>query len=121
MRSMGLVTIGGLFKKRHPVLALRKSDTLERSRAEALSPAIVKEHFDLLDKTLTENQIMRRPRQIYNCDETFLPLDYIREKAATRKGAKNVYCQALGTTDHITVLCCASAAGLIIPWEAVLI
>ena len=29
-----------LFKQRHPQLALRRSDTLERSRAEALNPAI---------------------------------------------------------------------------------
>lgn len=49
------------------------------------------------------------------CDETFLPLDYTREKAVTKKNAKNVYVQARGTTDHITMLCGASAAGLPLP------
>ncbi len=36
------------FRKRHPQLTLRKTDKLERSRAEALSPEIVKEYFELL-------------------------------------------------------------------------
>ena len=50
---------------------------------------------------------MNTPQQIYNCDETFMPLDYTHEKA---KVQTNVYCQALGTSEHITALCCASAA-----------
>ena len=36
-----------LFKKHHPILTLRKSDNLERSRAEALNPEIVEEYFKL--------------------------------------------------------------------------
>ena len=101
-----------LLKQRHPELTLRRVDMLHRSRAEALNPHIVKEFFDLLHKTLTQHSILNSPTQIYNCDETFLPLDYTREKAVTAKGTKNVYCQALGISDHITVLCCASAAGV---------
>ena len=101
-----------LYKKRHPELTLRKVDILQRSRAEALNPHIVQEHFDLLHKTLVNNNLLNSPRQIYNCDETFIPLDYTHEKAVTVKGAKNVYCQSLGTSEHITVLCCASAAGV---------
>ena len=33
------------FRQRHPQLALRRCDSLERSRAEALSPAIVNEYY----------------------------------------------------------------------------
>ena len=101
-----------LYKNRHPELALRRVDSLQRSRAEALNPRVVKEYFDLLNKTLVDNNLMNSPRQIYNCDETFMPLDSTREKAVTTKGAKNVYCQELGSSEHITVLCCASAAGI---------
>ena len=85
---------------------------MQRSRAEALNPRVVKEYFDLLNKTLVDNNLMNSPRQIYNCDETFMPLDSTREKAVITKGAKNVYCQELGSSEHITVLCCASAAGI---------
>ena len=75
----------------------------------------MKEYFDLLHNCLESNNLLRRPRQIYNCDETFLPLDYTREKVVASKGSKNVYRQAQGTSDHITMLCCASAAGFPLP------
>ena len=42
----------------------------------------------------------------------FLPLNCIKEKAVTRRGTKNVYCQSYGTSEDITLLCCASAAGI---------
>ena len=103
------------FRKRHPRLTLRTTDKLERSRAEALSPEIVKEYFETLKPILERNNLLNLPRQLYNCDETFLPLDFTREKAVTLKNTKYVYAQAHGTTDHITVLCAASAAGLPLP------
>ena len=95
------------FRKRHPKLTLRKADKLERSRAEALNPEVIKEYFDLLKATLDRNGLTNSSRQLYNCDETFLPLDYTREKAVTVKNSKYVYAQSQGTTDHITVLCTA--------------
>ena len=55
---------------------------------------------------------MNSPRHLYSCDETFLPLDGTREKAVTLKKAKYAYAQAHGTSDHITMLCGASAAGI---------
>ena len=103
------------FKERHPKITLRKTDKLDCCRAECLNPDVVKEYFELLGRKLDENNLKTSPRQLFNCDETFLPLDYIREKAVTKKNAKNVYIQARGTTDHITMLCGASAAGLPLP------
>ena len=103
------------FRQRHPQLALRRCDSLERSRAEALSPAIVNEYYDLLYSVLDDNGLLNSPRQIYNCDETFVPLDFSREKAVYVRGVKNVYRQSQGTSDHITMLCCASAAGFPLP------
>ena len=100
------------FMKRHPKLTLRKTDSLERDRAEAFNETVVNEYFELLETTLEEYELKDKPRQLYNCDETFLPLDYTRERAVTLKGAKAVYKQATGTSEHITLLCCASAAGL---------
>lgn len=104
-----------LFKKRHTEIALRKSDKLDRNRAEAFNETIVNEYFDLLEKKMEELGITTHPRQIYNCDETFLPLDYTRERVVAARGAKAVYSQSTGTTDHITLLCCGSAAGLPLP------
>ena len=103
------------FKDRHPKLSLRKTDSLERSRAEALSPEVVNEYFNMLEKTITDNGLLNSPRQIYNCDETFLPLNECKEKAVTLKNAKTVYSQAMGSTEHITMLCTGSASGAALP------
>ena len=98
------------FRKRHPKVTLRRADMLERSRAEALNPDVVNEYFGLLGETLDKLGLKNKPHQIFNCDETFLPLDCNKEKAVVRKGTKNSYCQSYGTSEHITLLCCASAA-----------
>ena len=76
---------------------------------------LVREYFELLDATLTKNNLKNKPRYLYNCDETFLPLDYTREKVVASRGAKVVYSQTHGTSDHISLLCCASAAGIPLP------
>ncbi len=52
------------FKQRHPKLALRRTDSLEQYRAEYLNLNIVREYFDLLDKSLTDNNRLRCPRQL---------------------------------------------------------
>ena len=38
-------------------------------------------------------------------------MNYARERVVATKGAKNVYSQNVGTSDHISLLCCVSAAG----------
>lgn len=43
------------FRRRHPELTLRKMDNLERSRAECLTPEVVNDHFNLLEKILSES------------------------------------------------------------------
>ena len=65
---------------------------LKRTRAEALNQVTVNECFTFLSKTLDDIGLKNKPRQLYNCDETFLPLNYIKVKAATRRRTKNVYC-----------------------------
>ena len=42
-------------------------------------------------------------------------MDYTREKVVAAKGAKNIYSQTLGTSDHITLQCCVSTAGFPFP------
>ena len=39
---------------------------------------------------MEENGLMNLPRQLYDCNETFLSLDYAREKAVTLKNTKYV-------------------------------
>ena len=46
-----------LFRKRHPNIVLRKSDSLERTRAEAFNEVIVTEYFEILRNTLTRRSV----------------------------------------------------------------
>ena len=103
------------FRARHPQLTLRTSDNLERSRAQALTKEIVDDYFACLRKILDEKGLINCPRQLFNCDETYLPLNIMCEKVIARKNTKHVYSQSRGTSDHITLLCCASAAGIALP------
>jgi len=64
---------------------------------------------------MEKKNLMNSPQQLYNCSETFVPLDFTPEKAGTLKNTKYVHAQAQGKTDLITVLCAASAAGLPLP------
>ena len=87
-----------LFKKRYPELVLRKADSLERARAEALYEDILNEYFDLLHKCLESNYL----------------LHHLERGVVASRGSKNAYrqTQTQGTTEHITMICCTSAAGL---------
>ena len=69
-----------------------------------MDPEVIEEYFKLLKKTLKENGVVNSPRRLYNCDETFLPLDGMREKAVTLKKAKYAYAQAHGTSRFCVVL-----------------
>lgn len=51
---------------------------------------------------------MNSPQQLYNFDETFLPLDFTQEKAVTMKNRPKE-----PLIIRTTVLCAASAVGLI--------
>ena len=102
-------------RDRHPELTLRIADNLERSRASALTREVVDNYFACLKTTLEENNLINSPRQLFNCDETFLPLNISCEKVIARKNSKHVYAQSRGSSDHITLLCGASAAGVALP------
>ena len=65
------------FRRRHPELTLRKADKLERSRAASLNPEVVKQYFELLNEVMEKNKLKNSHWQIYNCDETFVPLDCV--------------------------------------------
>lgn len=107
----------GGFRQRHPELTLRKPDKLEQSRAESLNPEVV-QYFELLNEVCNgEKEAKNFPRQTYNCDEMFVPLNCTQEESVTLKKSKNTYMQAQGTFEHINMalLCAASAAGLPLP------
>ena len=98
------------FKKRHPELTLRHSQALSYVRAAANNPEAIHKYFDLLQQTLEDNGLTHRPAQVFNCDESSLPLSHKPPKVVARVGQKHPYAVTSGDKAQITILACASAA-----------
>ena len=73
------------------------------------------DYFDKLKKTLEENNLMKNPAQIYNVDETGMPLDHHPPKVVAIKGQKKVRSRTSGNKSQVTVIACVSATGHTLP------
>ena len=58
---------------------------------------------------------MEFPSQIFNCDETGLPLDHTPSSAIVIKDQKHPRALTSGNKKHISVLACNNASGYVIP------
>lgn len=103
------------FKGRNAQLTIRAGEQLSYSRAVATSPEIIARYFDLLEQTLIENELMDSPSQIYNMDETGLPLDPKPSKVITTRGVKHPMTINSGNKAQITVVSVCSASGHVLP------
>ena len=103
------------FKKRHPKITLRSAEPLAYARAVASNPVVLDRYYDILESTLAENELGDKPCQIFNCDETGMPLSPKPPKVVTTKGDKHPYSINAGDKAQITVLMCCSAGGYPIP------
>ena len=112
------LSLGWLDKKskRHPQLSLRKGEPLSKTRLATTSREILDKYFDLLEEVLVQNNILNKPSQIFNFDETGVPLSFSPPRVLARKGQKYVYSVRTGDKSQVTVLACAcSAAGYVLP------
>jgi len=76
------------FMSRQSQLALRKGDPTANVRMDCLNEEIMEEYFNMLKKTLLENNLMDKPAQIYNVDESGMPLDHHPPKVISQKGKR---------------------------------
>ena len=76
---------------------------------------VVAQHFDTLGKVLEEHDLLDKPQCIFNVDESGINMDLRKGKVVVSKGAKNAHSISKGSRDHITVNCCVSAAGQVLP------
>ena len=77
--------------------------------------SVFKNDFDLLEETLTKYELKDKPVQIYNCNESGMPLEFKLSKVIAGKGAKKVRQCTSGNKTQITILACANAAGQTVP------
>ena len=96
------------FLRRHPKLALRKSQKLERARAIMSNESVITHFFDLLKEAM--NGV--RPEPIFNCDET--KVDGKPPKVFARKGQRAVNAIYDAPMSHVSVVGCGNATGTLV-------
>jgi hypothetical protein len=102
------------FRRRHPNLTLRAAVPLSLARAKATDPEMLGRYFDLLEQTLHDNLLEGKPGQLFNMDESGMPLDAKPPKVVAGKGG-TVSAIGCGDKTQITVVACVSAAGYCMP------
>ena len=103
------------FCKRHPMITLRTSAPLSKSRAIASDPSFINEYFDILEETLLDNDLMDKPQLVFNMDESGVPLSPSGQRGIHRVGSKNPVAITSSGKTQITVVGCVSAAGYCLP------
>lgn len=105
------------FMRRNPCpgLSLRKGDPTANVRMDCLNETSLNNYFDLLKSVLTDNNLMNSPGQIYNVDETGMPLNHRPPNVVAKRGQKKVRTRTTGDKSQVTVVGCVSAVGHVIP------
>ena len=98
------------FSHRHPHLSLRTSLVC----AQTSDPEMISRYFDLLELTLEENELRGKPGQIFNMDESGMPLNPKAPKVVAECGSIAL---AVGSGDksQVTIVGCVNAAGFCMP------
>ena len=75
------------FCQRNPQLSYRTAVSLSVARAVATDMHVMDRYFEMLTDTLSDNGLMHKPMQLYNCDETGMPLGAYHHKVVAQTGS----------------------------------
>ena len=103
------------FTDRQPQLSLRRGDATAHVRMDATSKPTLRKYYKLLSETLAKYGITNSPAQVYNMDETGIPLDPRPPNIVVKCGQKKVRYRVSGKKEQVSVLGCANAVGQAIP------
>ena len=103
------------FRSRYPNLTLRTPAPLARVRASVSDLDVVGQYFDLLEQTMAENQLLHQPCQVFNVDESGMPLNPKGVKCVANRGTQNLTAPSSGDKTQITVVAGVCALGSCIP------
>ena len=95
------------FQRQHTQLSLRCAEALSYARVMAQDPKILNSYYDVLEKTLKDNDLLNNPHMIFNCDETGFSLEHKPRKLEGMKGVKH---STSGDKAQMTVLVCMCAS-----------
>ena len=99
--------------ERQSDLSLRQGDSTVHVRMDAVNKETMEQYFSLLYDTLSTHDLLEKPSQIYNVDESGIPLNPRPPKVVSAKGrkTKKVRYRSSGHKGQITIVACANAAG----------
>ena len=100
------------FISRHPSLSLRIPSSVSSVRAAATDPVIIDNYFNILSSSIDKNGLSAS--QIFNMDETGMPLNPNPPKTIHKRGTNAVRITS-GDKSQITILACVNASGNCIP------
>jgi len=95
-------------------LASSSSTSLSLSRAKASGITVIYKYFDL-KSTMDLYDLHDKPCQLFNVDETGMPLISKPLKMVCGRGSKNSVSICSGNKSQITIVGCVNAAGYCIP------
>ena len=93
------------------MLRLRAGDSIAGVRMDAVNAKNIHAYFDLLRSVYDEFGFDDHPKQIYNMDETGVPLEPCPPKIVAAKGQKKTRYRTSGQKSQITVTGCGRATG----------
>ena len=104
------------FRSRHPCLTLRSAQSLSHSRAACANEEIVRDYFAKLAAVCARLNILTKPMQLFNMDETGLSIVHKPGRVVAQLGRRNVWAitSAEKGKTH-TILTCVSASGYALP------
>ena len=104
------------FMKRFPRLTLRTPHALSFARAKACTDEAIKGFFEKVGGLYARLNLLSKPMQIYNSDETGINVVHKPGRIITEMGKKKVWAVTSGEKGKThTVVSCVSATGQVIP------
>ena len=79
------------FRSRHPNLSLRTPQALSHSRAAAANKETISDFFAKLAASCARLNLLSKPMQIFNVDETGISVVHKSGKVVTQLGRRNVW------------------------------
>jgi hypothetical protein len=104
------------FVERHPELARRRVQALDRYRADALKEENINKFFDILKLAYDKCAEMSDGRpltanRVFSADEVGFDLNRVQGYMISKRGTKNAFVLSSGNREHISVMSCVSALG----------
>ena len=96
-------------------ITLNNPDGIDRGRSRVCNETVLNQHFDLLEKNLTDKDLINKPHLIFNVNKVGTNFDDRNGKVVVARNTKHPYADSKGIRDHITMNVCSSAAGQKLP------